>query len=261
MKIIVCIKQVPDISKIKINPDTGKLIRESVTGSINPDDINAIEEALRLKEECGAKVAALCMGPQQAETAIREALALGADDGILLTDKAFEGADTLITAYILSLAIEKIKEYDLILCGQQTIDGNTAQVGPQLAELLDLPQITNICKLTIKCDGGIKAERIKDDGCELVETSGPALLTTSKELNKPRLPTALGIIKSCSRDVTVWASAEVGFNSENLGFKSSPIKVVRIFDAPAKGTVRMLQGNACEMAEVLSEELFERHLL
>ena len=189
MKIIVCIKQVPDTTEVKLDPKTGRLIRDGVPSIINPDDKNALEEALRIKDENpDTTVTVVSMGPPQADVAMREALAMGADEAILISGREFGGSDTWATSYIIATAIKKIPDYDIIFCGRQAIDGDTAQVGPQIAEQLNIPQITYVQKLDIEGDKVI-VQRQLEDGYTVVEAKMPVLLTAIKELNTPRYMT------------------------------------------------------------------------
>ena len=196
MKIIVCIKQVPDTTEVKLDPKTGRLIRDGVPSIINPDDKNALEEALHIKDENpDTTVTVVSMGPPQADVAMREALAMGADEAILISGREFGGSDTWATSYIIATAIKKIPDYDIIFCGRQAIDGDTAQVGPQIAEQLNIPQITYVQKLDIEGDKVI-VQRQLEDGYTVVEAKMPVLLTAIKELNTPRYMTPKGIFEA-----------------------------------------------------------------
>ena len=252
MNIIVCIKQVPDTTNIKIDPKTGQLQREGVPTIINPDDKHALEAAIGLKQE--GKVTVLTMGPPQAESALREALAMGADEGILLSDKVFAGSDTIATSYVLAKAIEKIKNYDLIICGRQAIDGDTAQIGPQIAELLNLPQITYVQKITIN-EKSLTAERALEDGYELIEAQLPLLLTVVKEINKARYPALKGINESFKKNMSVWSAKDINADAEKAGFKGSPTWVKKVFAPEPKGQGKMVEGNSKEQAEKIAEML------
>ncbi|SQC02635.1 electron transfer flavoprotein beta-subunit [Clostridium tetanomorphum] len=205
MRIIVCIKQVPDTNEVRIDPIKGTLIREGVPSIINPDDKNAIEEAVRIKENLkDVEIVALCMGPPQAEIALREALAMGVDDAILLSDRQFAGSDTWATSLILASAINKIGDYEIIFCGRQAIDGDTAQVGPEVAEHLNIPQITYVNNLEIQGKEVI-AHRATEDGYYIIKSKMPILLTTIKDLNKPRYPSILGIYNAFrEKEIKVW---------------------------------------------------------
>ena len=185
MNIIVCIKQVPETTEVRINPETNTLMREGVKAIINPFDMYAIEEGVRLKEKTGGKVTVLTMGPPQAETALKEAISLGADEAVLLSDRAFAGSDTWATSYTLAAGIRKLKDYDLIICGKQASDGDTAQVGPGIATHLDIPQVTYVKKIEEVKDKVIKVERMTEEGYEIIESRLPLLITVVKEINTP----------------------------------------------------------------------------
>ena len=191
MNIVVCIKQVPDTAEVRINPETNTLIRDGAPTIINPYDMHAIEAGLQIKEMTKGKVTVITMGPPQAESALREAISMGADDAVLLSDRAFAGADTWATAFTISKAIAKIGA-DIIICGKQAIDGDTAQVGPEMAEFLDIPHIAYVRKIEDIKPDSIKVQRMMDEGYDIVESSLPVLLTVVKELNQPRLPSLKG---------------------------------------------------------------------
>ncbi len=251
MKVVVMIKQVPDTTEVKLDPKTGTLIREGVPSIINPEDKNALEEALRLKEAQGARVVVVSMGPPQAEDALREALAMGADEAILLTDRAFAGADTWATATALGYALKKIGDYDLVLSGRQAIDGDTAQVGPQLAEFLKVPQVTYVRKFTVEGDS-VSAERMLEDGHEQIQAKLPALLTIVKEANAPRYPHAAAIMTAYrEQQVLRWGAKEIDADPEKLGLKGSPTQVKRSFSPPPKEPGQVLKGGPPEAAKDL----------
>ena len=191
MKIIVCVKQVPDAKDVRLDPKTNTLAREGVQSIMNPYDRHALEEGVRLKEKYGGTVTVVSMGPPQAQETLREAISCGADDAVLVSDRAFAGADTWATTYTLSQAIRHLDGFDLVLCGKQAIDGDTAQVGPGLGERLGIPYITNVRKVTECSDNVIRLERMMDDGYDEIEMSLPGLLTVVKELNDPRVPSIL----------------------------------------------------------------------
>lgn len=255
MNIVVLIKQVPDTTDVKIDPKTGTLIREGVPSIINPDDKHAIEEALQLRERFGGKVTVISMGPPQAMDALRESKAMGVDDNILLSDRAFAGADTWATSYTLSMAIKKVGDYDLIICGRQAIDGDTAQVGPQVAECLDLPQITYVRK--IKIDGKkLTAERALEDGFERIETQLPALITVIKDLNKPRYPSVRGIVEACrDAEYPIWTAKDIDAEPNNIGLDGSPTQVKRSFAPEPHGAGLILEGTTEQMAKDLVVKL------
>jgi electron transfer flavoprotein alpha/beta subunit len=266
LNIIVCIKQVPDTTEVKINPETGTLIREGVPSIINPFDTYAIEEGLRLKEQFGGKVTILSMGPPQAIEALKEAVAMGADEAILLSDRAFAGSDTWATAYTLSSAIRKLGAFDIILCGKQAIDGDTGQVGPGIARQLNISQLTYVFKIR-KLDPDSKAvvvERLLEEGREVVETQLPALLTVVKDINQPRYPTFMGIRKATRMQIPTWTAADLaGANVDRFGLKGSPTQVVRVFSPPRReGKVDMIQGDTPDqVAAILADKLLAEKVL
>ncbi|MEM4723861.1 MAG: electron transfer flavoprotein subunit beta/FixA family protein [Candidatus Hadarchaeum sp.] len=261
MKIVVLIKQVPDTTEVKLDPRTGTLIREGVPSIINPEDKNALEEALKLKEQMGAQVIVLSMGPPQAEDALREALAMGADEAILLTDRAFAGADTWATATTLGLALKKIGDFDLVLAGRQAIDGDTAQVGPQVAEYLKIPQITYVRELVIE-DGKVRAKRAIEDGYEEIEAELPALLTITKEANTPRYPHAGAIMNAYrERKVIFWGVKDVDANPEQVGLQGSPTQVRRSFSPPPKEPGQIIKSGPAEAAKELVAILRQKNII
>ncbi|MBN1675348.1 MAG: electron transfer flavoprotein subunit beta/FixA family protein [Kiritimatiellae bacterium] len=255
MHIVVCIKQVPETTDVKIDPKTNTLIREGVASIINPFDMYAIEEAVRIKEKLGGKVTAVTMGPPQAEAALREAIALGVDHGILVSDRAFAGSDTWATSYTLSRAIQKIGDYNLIICGKQASDGDTAQVGPGIAMQLKLPQITYVRKIEAVDPTRIVAERLLEDGYEAIEAPLPCLLTAVKELNEPRLPSLKGKLAAKKAKIVHWTAADLGADPKSLGLEGSPTKVVKIFTPPPRKGGEMLEGEPQEAAARLVEKL------
>lgn len=262
MKIIVCIKQVPDTNEVRIDPKTGTLIREGVPSIINHDDKNALEEALRLKDRYkDVHITVVTMGPPQADVALREALAMGADRAILLSDRAFAGSDTWATAKTLAAAIKKIGDYDIIFCGRQAIDGDTAQVGPQLAENLDLPQITYVTHLEIN-GNEVRAHRALEDGYQVLSTKMPCLLTAIKELNEPRYPSIKGIFEAYGeKQVEVWSAKDFDINLNETGLNSSPTNVRQTFTPSPKGQGMILEGSGRDTVQELLFKLSEKHLI
>jgi len=229
MRVVVCVKQVPEITEVKIDPVTHTLVREGVPSILNPFDEFAVEEALRIREKHGGEVTVVTMGPPQAREALVKCLAVGADRAILLTDRAFAGADTWATAYTLSLAIRQL-DYDIILCGKQAIDGDTAQVGPELAENLGIPQIAFVKKVEVDEKAGkVTAHRETEDGYEVVECRLPVLLTAIKGLNEPRLPSLMGIMSASKKEIRTMTARDLGVNLEELGLKGSLTEVVQVF--------------------------------
>ncbi len=254
MKIIVCIKQVPDTAEIKIDPKTNTLVREGVTSIINPFDLHAIEAGLRIRERLGGKVTVLTMGPPQAESSLREAISMGADEAVLLTDRAFAGSDTWATSYTLAKVIKRLTA-DIIFCGKQAIDGDTAQVGPETAEFLNIPHIAYVKKIEEVKDDYIRVQRLMDEGYDIVESSIPILLTVVKELNEPRMPSLKGKITAKKAEIKTMGMAEIDADENNLGLKGSPTQVKNIF-APEKKTERkMIEGAPEEQIDALIKEL------
>ncbi|MBI4777671.1 electron transfer flavoprotein subunit beta/FixA family protein [Candidatus Desantisbacteria bacterium] len=258
MNIIVCIKQVPDTGSVKIDPTTNTLIRSGVPSIINPFDLNAVEAGLALKDEYGGRVDVLTMGPPQAEEALRNTLAMGADNACLLSDRAFAGSDTLATSYTLSQAVKKIENFDLILCGKQAIDGDTAQVGPELAEILGIPQVTNVCRLIEVKDTTIVVEQELEDGCEIVEVERPCLLTVTKQVNNPRIPSLKNSMRAKKATIPVWKATDINVDEARIGLKGSATQVVKIFEPPKRTDSRILQGDVDEMVTELVAELRKR---
>jgi len=229
MNIVVCLKQVPDTTDVKIDPQTNTLVRQGIKNIVNPFDTYALEEGVRVKERYGGRVTAISMGPAQAEEVLREAIATGADDAVLLSDSAFAGADTLATAYTLARAIDKLEQYDLIICGRQTIDGDTGQVGPELAEMLKLPFVAYVSKLDEISNGYMRVKRMVEDGYEVMETPLPAVLTVVKEINVPRLPSLRGLAKAKSAVIPVWTVQELDVDKNMVGLSGSATRVIEIF--------------------------------
>jgi electron transfer flavoprotein alpha/beta subunit len=261
MNIIVLVKQVPDTSEVKINRETNTLIRDGVPSIINPYDRYAIEEALRLREKHGGKVTAVTMGPPQAVEALKEAVSLGVDDAVLLSDRAFAGADTWATSYALSQGIRKIGDFDLVIAGKQAIDGDTAQVGPETADMLGIPFVAYIRKIEQVEGSKMVAERLMDEGYDVVETSLPALITVVKEINEPRVPSLKGKMKAKNLKVTTWTAADIGADENKIGLRGSPTQVVRIFPPAPRGQRDILSGNVDEQVATLVKKLKEQSLI
>ncbi|MCD6474627.1 MAG: electron transfer flavoprotein subunit beta/FixA family protein [Anaerolineaceae bacterium] len=233
MRIIVPIKQVPETSKVKMDPETGTMIRKGLASVVNPLDLYAVETALDLRESMGGKVTVITMGPPNAKFALREALAMGCDDAILLSSRAFAGADTWATSYVLIKAIQKLGDVDLIICGERATDGDTGQVGPAIASWLNLPLATYVNAVKIPengdpGDGLLHIERMVEDGIEHLSTPLPAVLTVIKEVPSPRFPTLQQKLDSLDAEITVWGPEDIDAIPENLGLKGSPTRVVKI---------------------------------
>ncbi len=255
MKIIVCVKQVPDAKDVRLDPETNTLAREGVESIMNPYDQHALEEAVRLKEELGGEVVVLTMGPPQAEDVLRQAISCGADRAVLVSDRAFAGADTWATSYTLEHAVKTIGEFDLILCGKQAIDGDTAQVGPGLATRLDVPYLTCIQKIREAKKSGLVVERMMDDGFDVLGVSLPALLTVVKNINDPRVPSLKGKMKAKKADILVLSSEDIGADAACIGLPGSPTKVVDVFPPPPRGERAVLQGTLDEQIDQLVDKL------
>lgn len=255
MRYVVCIKQVPETTDVRINPETNTLMREGVASIVNPFDMYAIEESLRLKAKTGGTVTVITMGPPQAEAALREAIAMGADEGVLISDRAFAGSDTWATSYTLAQAIRKIADYSLVLCGKQASDGDTAQVGPGIAVHLDLPQITYVRKIESIDDQRIVAERMLENGYEVIESPLPCVLTVVKEINEPRLPSLKGKMNAKKAVIPVWKAADLNADPKCLGLDGSPTKVVRIFTPPPRQGGQILKGEPDEVVSQLVAKL------
>lgn len=261
--IVVCAKQVPDTNEIRINPETGTLIRDGVPSILNPDDANALEEALKVKDmdPDNVHVTVVSMGPPQATDMLFECLAMGADEGVLLSDRAVGGSDTWATSNAITAVIKKL-DYDMIFAGRQAIDGDTAQVGPQIAEKLDLPQVTYVQKFELAADKkSVKVERQLEDGYEVIEAPIPCMLTCIKELNTPRYMNIGGIFNP-DKDIKVWSAADVEVDLNTVGLKPSPTNVFRSFTPKPKGKGTMLEGDSeKELAEKLVGSLKQKHII
>lgn len=255
MKIIVCIKQVPDAKDVRLDPKTNTLSRDGVESIINPFDRHALEEAVQLKDQLGGTVTVLTMGPPQAEQILREAVSCGADEAVLVSDRAFAGADTLATTYTISLAIEKIGGADLVLCGKQAIDGDTAQVGPGLAVRMGIPYVTCVRKINEANEQSFIVERLMDDGYDEVEVELPALFTVVKEINEPRVPSLKGKIKAKKVAITTLTGEDIGADANQLGLAGSPTQVVRVFAPEFSGEKTMISGNVDEQVKQLVDIL------
>lgn len=262
MKIIVCVKQVPDTTEVRIDPVKGTLIREGVPSILNPDDANALEAALRIKDEIeNTTVDVITMGPPQAAVMLRECLAMGADNAYLLSDRAFGGADTCATSTTIAEGIRKLGGADIIFAGRQAIDGDTAQVGPQIAQRLGLPVVTYVKEIEL-ADGKCKVHRQLEDGYEVIEVQMPCLLTCVNELNNPRYMSIGGIVDAYKKEITVWNHEDLELDPKDCGLNASPTQVLRSFTPETKGKGEMLPiGSASEMASALVQKLLEKHII
>jgi electron transfer flavoprotein beta subunit len=259
VKIAVCIKQVPDTTEVKINPETNTLVREGVASITNPFDEFALEEALLTREKFGGEVHVLSMGPPQAIDVLKNALAVGADKVYLLSDRAFAGADTLATAYTISKAIEKIGGVDLIICGKQAIDGDTAQVGPGIATRLGISQLTYVSKVREidPANKKVVVERMLEGGKEVVQASLPCLITVVKDINEPRLPSLVGIKKAAKAQIPTLTAQDIPVDPNRIGLKGSPTWVSKIFTPEARGGGEVLKGELTEVIPLLVEKLMD----
>ncbi len=257
MNIVVCIKQVPDTTEIKIDPETNTLIREGVESIINPFDLYAIEEAIRLKEQYGGKVTAISMGPPQVESALRESVAIGVDEILLLTDRKFAGADTWATSLTLAEAIKKIDEYDIILFGQQAIDGDTAQVGPGVATHLGIPQTGFVKKIEEIKDNRIILQRLMEDGYDRLDMPLPAAITVVKEINEPRLPSLRGKRNAKKTELKTMTVEDLGLDEEKIGLNGSPTQVIKIFSPDLQKDGEKHELPSEELVEILYNKLKE----
>ena len=266
MKIVVCIKQVPDTAEVKLDPKTNTLIREGVPSIINHDDKAGLEAALRLREQVGGTVTVVCMGPPQADVALREALAMGADEAYLLSAREFGGSDTFATSQILAAAIKNlgVDKDDIIFCGRQAIDGDTAQVGPQIAEKLHLPQITYAADVKKEGDT-LTVKRMLEDGYMTIKAQTPCLITCIKELNTPRYMSVSGVFECYSKPVTVLDYNALKdhplIDATTIGLKGSPTNILTSFTPPQKGAGQMLEGNDMATCEKLAGILLEKHII
>ncbi|MGN0710848.1 MAG: electron transfer flavoprotein subunit beta [Anaerovoracaceae bacterium] len=261
-KIIVCAKQVPDTNVIKINPKTGTLIRDGVPSILNHDDANALEEALKIKDKHpDTHITVISMGPPQAKDLLFECIAKGADEGILVSDRAVGGSDTWATSNTLEAAIKKVGEFDLIFAGRQAIDGDTAQVGPQVAEKLGIPQVTYVEDFEIADNmKDITVKRQLEDGYEVIKLQTPCMLTTIKELNEPRYMTMKGIFGA--KEMKVWSAADIEVDLKKVGLEASPTNVFRSFTPAPKGKGVTLEGDTeKEVAQKLLVNLKEKHVI
>lgn len=261
MKILVCVKQVPNTNEVKIDPVKGTLIRDGIESILNPDDANALEAALQLKDKYkDVNITVVSMGPPQAEDMLRECMAMGADEAILVSGRGFGGSDTWATSNAISSALKKVGEFDMIFAGRQAIDGDTAQVGPQISEKLGIPQVTYVQNIELK-GREVIVQRQLEDGYELVSVTMPCLLTAVKELNKPRYMTMKGIYDAYEKEITVWGLEDLDVSQDKVGLKASPTRVFRSFTPEPKGAGIIFNGTSKEQVEKLMESLKGKHII
>ncbi|HIZ86966.1 MAG TPA: electron transfer flavoprotein subunit beta/FixA family protein [Candidatus Coprenecus pullistercoris] len=261
MNIVVCIKQVPDTTEIKINPVTGTLIRDGVPSIMNPDDKGGLEMALRLKDQYGAHVTVITMGPPQADLILREAFAMGVDRAILLTDRKFAGADTLATSNALAGALRTL-EWDVIITGRQAIDGDTAQVGPQTAEHLGIPQVSYVCGLEVEKSGkALRVTKETEEGIQILEAQMPCLLTVLSTAVKPRYMSAPGIVEAYNKNVEIWSADKIDVDESKLGLKGSPTKVLKAFTKGLKAPGEVFEVDPEEAVGIIVSRLKEKFII
>jgi len=264
MRIIVPIKQVPETNAVKMDDTTGTMIREGVEAIINPLDLYAIEVAIQLREQHGGEVAAVSMGPPKAMSALKEAIAMGIDSAVLLSDKAFAGSDTWATSYVLAAAIRRMGDYDLIICGERATDGDTGQVGPGIASFLDLPVATYVSRVGDVGNGRCRVHRLVEDGYEVLEMALPGVLTVVKEVAAPRLPTLRGKQRARRAEIPTWGPGELDVDADKLGLNGSPTRVVKIFRPSVARQCQKLtaadEQGVAEAVDLLVEFLKKRQL-
>jgi len=257
VRILVCVKQAVDVSQLKVDTATRKLITVDAPRKISDFDKNALEEAIRLKEKLGGEVLTLTLGPEDAKTTVREALAMGADKAYVVSDSALENSDTLATSYILAEAIKRIGQFDLILCGEASIDSFSAQVGPRLAERLNIPQVTYVRKLSLEGDV-LTGERSLEDAIETVRAKTPVLVTVTREINEPRIPSLMSIMKASKKEVVLWRAADLNLAEERVGESGSALKLLDVLAPKVERKRIVLKGeNASEIAEKLARTLLQ----
>jgi electron transfer flavoprotein beta subunit len=262
MEIVVCIKYVPETPDVGWDDTTGTLMREAANGMLNHNDKHAIEAALQLRELHGGSITTISMGPPQTEDALREALAISVDAALLLTDRVLAGADTLSTAYALSLALKKMDNVDLIICGKETSDGMTAQVGPQIADLLGIPQLTYAIEISVQ-NRILRTKQKLEADIRTLEAPLPALITVERDINRPRIPPMDRIMDAYrEKEITLWSAKDLDGNTEYFGLKGSPTQIQAIYTKELKrGTVSMVEGEPEELADKLIQILKLRGLL
>ena len=262
MKIVVCVKQVPASNDAKIDPETKRIVREGSKAIINPFDLYAIEEAVAIREQVGGEVIAVSMGPEKATAALTEALSMGVDRAVLLSDRAFGGSDTWATSYALAKAIDTIGDVDLIICGKQAVDGDTAQVGVGIAAKLDIQQAANVWKVEKIEKDSVMVKRINERGWDVVKLKLPALLTVVKDINMPRIPTLRAARAARKAEIPIWKPEDIGADLDKIGLKSSPTQVVRTAPPAARDSLTIkIDCAPGEAAKQLVEELLSRELV
>jgi electron transfer flavoprotein beta subunit len=263
MKLVTCVKQVPDTTEVKVDPKTHTLIRDGVPSILNPYDHYAVEECVRIKEETGeGSVTVITMGPPQARSALLRCLALGADEAILISDKLFAGSDTWATAYTLAQAIRKLGSFDMILCGQQAIDGDTAQVGPEIAQQLGIPQVTYVEKIEIDDKHKLTIHKQTEDGYHILEAKPPILLALLPPTSfQPEHPPMSSILKAKRKPFNVWDAKTIGNNKSKFGLDGSFTQVIKTYSPPSRGECELIEGDSKDTAKKLSEILLKHEAI
>lgn len=257
MKLVVCMKQVPSTNKVRLDPETNTIIRDGRQSVINPFDMYALEEAVRLKEETGGSATVISMGIPAAERLLRDAMSRGADRAMLLSDRAFAGADTLATSYVLSLGIRRLDGFDLVFCGKMAVDGDTAQIGPELAEALQIPHVTEVTEIMELGGGYVKVKKSVEDGGEILNVQLPALLCVAKDINLPRMSSIAGIKYSLSAPLELLGAEDLGADEKRTGLTGSPTQVVRTFTPPRQAESVRITGSHADQARVVAGIIFE----
>jgi hypothetical protein len=260
MKIVVCIKQVPDTTEIKLDPVTGTLIRDGVPSIMNPDDKGGLEFALQLKDQYGAHVTVVTMGPPQAEAILREAFAMGVDRAILLSDRKFGGADTLATSHTIAAAL-KMLDFDLVITGRQAIDGDTAQVGPQIAEHLDLPQVTYVENLTFDGNKTFTVKKSMEEGYQMVEVDAPCVFTALASGVKPRYMSVRGIVEAYDKEIETWTYDNITVDEKKIGLNGSPTRVFKSFTKGVKAAGQIYEVEPAEAVDIIINKLKEKFII
>ncbi len=257
MRVVVLLKQVPETSDVRLDPETGTMVRSGVRGIVNPLDLYAVEAAVRLRERLGGEVIALSMGPPAAESALREAAAMGVDSGVLVSDRALAGSDTWATAFALAAALRKLGRADWIFCGERATDGDTGQVGPAVASFLDLPVVTYVSRFEWNGRGPAAATRLIETGYETLRVEPPAVCTMVKEIAAPRLPTLAGKQRARSLNIPVWGVAALGIGPDRVGLRGSPTRVVTIHRPRVARQGEILEAAGPEAADAAAARLVE----
>ncbi len=257
MNIIVCIKQVPSTNEVNLDPVTKTIIRDGKQSVTNPFDTFALEQAVQLKEQYGGRVSVLSMGIPAVERLLRDAVSRGADGGVLISGREFAGADTLATSYALSLGVAQTGDFDLILCGKMAIDGDTAQIGPELAEHLGIPHVTDVSKIISVEDGSVTVEKSYNGGHQIIKVKLPALLTVLKDINMPRMPSIAGVRRGIEADIKVIGVAESGADTSRTGLAGSPTQVVRTYTPERNSEAVVIPGDAAEAAAGIAKIIAE----